>query len=276
MKKIPEGIEVMKRIKFICAPAALMLALMLVLAACGKKTSAEDTAKDAVRASIDAHNEANHLEIHMDVVQNVEMEGTSMKQTATSDISVNKEPHEIYLDGSIESPALHFNMGFYRANDSYYMKTDELGEDWVNIDDPEVISYLGDSLIMDYDKPNVYLQMLLDDANKMTAQTKDGEIRISVAEPTEKTKEAIASYFLDNLKDSELEGLELKSVDIQNMVIIIDEETSLIQSITMDQIIKLTYGDNNKLNATQTLDMQYSGYDNTEVELPDDLKAVLG
>ncbi|MFC5531334.1 hypothetical protein [Cohnella yongneupensis] len=256
--------------------------LLLMLCSCGARITPEDTLEQAIAA----HEQADHFQVHMNASQKTDMDAVSVKQTASTNVQIAKDKNQYYMDSNIKNPVTSIDTRLYIDGEDYYMQSDKLEMEWMLLDDPDIKSQLGGSLMMDYDNPSVYLNLLLDDVNRMTVKTKDGATRLVVTEPTEKTKLAIAQYLIDNAKTME-QGtdfdIEVQSVDMNDLEIVFDERTSLIRSISMDQVVKLKFGiptaeskiKQTNMTISQTLTVTYDHYDDTEIELPDELTTFL-
>ncbi len=254
----------------------LSAVLLLSLGACGERQTLDP--KEILHASIDANEASNRYDLKISTEQLIKMDGMSMKQTADIDVGATKDPRRVYADIHIKNPALSIAMGLYVDGTDYYVKSADTEDEWIFSDDPSLEAYFGDSLMMDYDSPNVYLNLLLSDPNKMKAVNKDGDILVSVTEPDEHTEREIAKYLIDSVakNDSEqFKDFKIKSIDIANLQIVIDKKTSLVKSIAMDQSVTMTYGADAKMSVDQTLHVGYT-YTNKDIALPDDLTEMIG
>lgn len=254
----------------------LSAVLLLSLGACGERQTLDP--KEILHAAIDANEASNRYDLKISTEQLIKIDGMSMKQTADIGVSATKDPRRVYADIQIKNLGISIAMGLYVDGTDYYVKTADTDDEWIFSDDPSLEAYFGDSLMMDYDSPNVYLNLLLADPNKMKAVNKDGDILVSVTEPDEHTEREIAKYLIQSMEQNDSEqfkNLEIQSIDIANLNILIEKKTSLVKSISMDQSIAMTYGNNDKLSVDQTLKVGYT-YTKDDIALPADLTEMIG
>ncbi|MBO9600785.1 MAG: hypothetical protein J7559_23555, partial [Cohnella sp.] len=104
------------------------------------------------------------------------------------------------------------------------------------------------------------------------------KIIVTVAEPTEQTRRAVAQYLIDSMQENAEDGANFDpvSIGVSDMVIVLDAETKLVQSISMDQSAKLQDGDKNDTTVDQKLTVSYDYGGEARINLPDDLRDVLG
>ncbi len=170
------------------------------------------------------------------------------------------------------------DFSLYRNASSYYLKGFDLSEDWTEVEGAEIGELFEGSLMMDYDKPEVYLNLLLEDDNKMIAREEDDKIIITVTAPTEPTRHAIAQYLIDSVRETADEdtNLEALSIAVSNMVIVLDADTKLVRSISMDQSAQLQDDGKSGMSVDQKLTVTYDKVDETKMKLPDDLLEMIG
>ncbi len=201
-----------------------------------------------------------------------------MKQSSKIEVNLSHEPVEIYIDGYVKNPLTKIDFSLYRNASSYYLKGFDLSEDWTEVDGHEIEELFEGSLMMDYDKPEVYLNLLLEDDNKMIAREEDDKIMITVTDPTEPTRRAIAQYLIDSVRETadEDKNLEALSITVSNMVIVLDADTKLVRSISMDQSAQLQDDDKSGMSVDQKLTVTYDQVDEAKMKLPDDLLEMIG
>ncbi|QMV40841.1 DUF6612 family protein [Cohnella cholangitidis] len=244
--------------------------MAFVLTSCGERLVPEEI----VRNAMEANEEIRNFSIGVDAIQEVDMGDLSMTQKVTAGGVVVDNPLRFLLDMEVKNQGATIDVSVYKSIDSYYIKDNETPKEWIEAQNLEQMNQL-EKPLMDFDKPNVYLSMILEDDNHLTAEKKEDGIHVVLAEPSQETTRKITAYLLDTLLADDA-GLELQKHELKKLDILINESSGLIENIVMEQhIVVEKPGNDFIMEINQTSNITYSDYNTSEISIPNELQALI-